>query len=355
MIATNWRGMKVLRCPPKEIHITLTGRLLEQRQNWRESSYIWKRYSLEKQAKWDWAAGGLGSAYHQEKIMAISTPGKIIKRSRGVLMSGYNYFKKCFALRKIAGFEYQEDLDPPIGIPRPSPPILLACYYDSELDGVVLELEEPNLLTYEAAYVNLENTRKYLEKTIEAFHLNKANPPKWLVEGIERDIERFEKHVRSIEAKGKKAEDYIYDEQRGIIWSKFSHIISGDGIITAKVDLPFPEPIKDENGKVKLSKSGRRMMRLAFTHLPTASRQAFPDGYANVADLSLAVISFEAETIVAWRKNIGAIDSTSSNIISIKTSEKTHDRAVELTEHLRKVNHTRLQRQRRSRVIEDVL
>src|SRR4030067_2685647 len=93
MIATNWRGMKVLRCPPKEIHITLTDRLLEQRQNWRESSYIWKRYSLEKQAKWDWAAGGLGSAYHQEKIMAISTPGKIIKRSRGVLMSGYNYFK----------------------------------------------------------------------------------------------------------------------------------------------------------------------------------------------------------------------------------------------------------------------
>ena len=95
MNAREWKGIEVLGSYADKINMPITERLTDSNEAWADSSVVWSGYDLHRRELWDTAAGALGSAYDQEKIMSYSDKMPVIRRSRGVVMSGYNFLPTC--------------------------------------------------------------------------------------------------------------------------------------------------------------------------------------------------------------------------------------------------------------------
>ena len=138
MIATQWKGMLVLRSYPREYNDQRTEGQVKVRVNMATFSPLWYgKLNEVRRAEWEALAKMLGSAYEQEKRFTCSM-GSIIHVGRGnrqgVLMTGHDLFIRCNMLAANSGFTYSRFYAPLItGIP-PSPGLMAELV---ELNGKV--------------------------------------------------------------------------------------------------------------------------------------------------------------------------------------------------------------------------
>lgn len=348
MDTKDYRGLTVLTCPPPEIHITVTSRLKESNANFGSAAKIFKHMPLALQSRWIAAGRSQGTASEQEKRDTVHTVGGVIDRSRGVIMDGISYFQKCFSFRKIAHFsdEYDSALVPPSISSVPSP-ALRNCFYDSKLEGMALDIEEPILPSYDQLIKQLEDGKEHILRIMKEYGGVYTIQQ---MDGLRAQLARQEEIIK--EARQKKSHtEPGYDEQCVIIESAFSHVISSAGIITWRLPLPFENPLTNPDGSVVLGGWGKPITRLVFTHLPTSMRKPFPSGYVRVAELSDARVRFAGETIVALSKMEGAVASAESNVEVDKTPTNTSPAAEDVYRRLQGIKKEASAKRRLSKVV----
>lgn len=341
MVAYNWKGLVVVRRYAKEIHITKTSKLVKSQDAFTKYTQAWPNLDLSTQDFWDYAVKLiLGGAYKYRKSEAVSFKGAVIRRSRSPVMSGMNFFVSCSMLGESADFDNLPRTMPPFGSPTPCSPLIENAFYDHKLEAAVVEIQEPALITYyDEYYPELEFWKTEVERSKK---LGIAKPE--TIKQMEDHLKMCEAYVRRLEAKGKSLTDLIYRDARVILWVSLVRVFSTQGTIVARIDLPFKDIIGDP-------KKRGRIIRIAFQDIPVSFLKIFPTGFVSVKDLSSAKVTFQAETIVALKKDIGAVPSAPSNIAPIKTPQRTHPAALEIVEKLHSLRREYRSRQKMGKVI----
>jgi hypothetical protein len=128
MIASNWKGMLVLRGLARKIDQIKSATRSSVNRLLSELAPRWKTVlTKEDRDRWELYASLLGSAINREKEDAARGSHNII-RTRNKLMSGFNAYLGCNWLAMSAGLPYPKDIAP-LGDPTPAPPSSVGLTY----------------------------------------------------------------------------------------------------------------------------------------------------------------------------------------------------------------------------------
>lgn len=143
MIATQWKGMLVVKGYPNEHHVTISEPVARHLSAVASLTPRWRVLTKYQRDGWEEYASGLGSAYKQGKRFVSGGSGNIIRSHRGVLMGGVHAYISRNLLAHSVDWKIPRD-EAPLGISTPPSPLIKSAIYIPEDKVIEMEIEEPN-------------------------------------------------------------------------------------------------------------------------------------------------------------------------------------------------------------------